>query len=128
MSHRRARIAAVLAFGIGALAVVAGGQVLGGWQPGYTVIGWLPVYNLGAGLVGCALAVFVFWPGRAESSWAALVLLGAHAIVALVLLIGYRGVIAPDSLVAMAIRLVVGGGVAALVWPSPRHNETSRPA
>lgn len=116
------------AFVIGALAVVAGGQALGGWQPGYTVIGWLPVYNLGAGLVGCAFAVFVFWPGRAGSRWAALVLLGAHATVALTLVFGYRGVVAPDSLVAMAIRLVVGGVVAALVWPSPRHTEASRPA
>lgn len=128
MAQRRARIAAVLAFVIGALAVVAGGQVLGGWQPGYTVIGWLPVYNLGAGLVGCALAVFVFWPGRSESRWVALVLLGAHTLVALTLVIGYRGVVAPDSLVAMAIRLVVGGAVAALVWPSPEHTEASRPA
>ncbi|HRE26396.1 MAG TPA: hypothetical protein PK954_07160 [Anaerolineales bacterium] len=47
---------------------------------------------------------------------------------ALTLVIGYRGVVAPDSLVAMAIRLVVGGAVTALVWPSPQHTEASRPA
>ena len=36
------KIAAILAFGIGAMAVFAGGKVLLGNDPGYYVINWLP--------------------------------------------------------------------------------------
>ena len=40
-----AKIASILAFIIGGMAVFAGAQVLLGNDPGYYVINWLPIYN-----------------------------------------------------------------------------------
>ena len=45
------KIAAVLAFIIGAMAAFAGGQVLLGKVPDYYVINWLPVYNYTVGIL-----------------------------------------------------------------------------
>ena len=50
------RLAAGLAFVIGAMAVFAGGQVLLGQLPDYYVIDWLPSYNLTLGLVSALFA------------------------------------------------------------------------
>jgi len=57
------KIAAGLSFIIGAMAVVAGGQViLLGEQMDYYVIGWLPNYNFVVGLISVSLlrAVITF--------------------------------------------------------------------
>lgn len=40
------RVAAVLAWLIGGMGVLAGGQTLLGRLPGWNVISWLPVYNV----------------------------------------------------------------------------------
>jgi hypothetical protein len=45
------KVAAGLAFIIGAMAIFAGGQVLLGRDPGYYVIGWLPIYNFVMGVL-----------------------------------------------------------------------------
>jgi hypothetical protein len=100
------KIAAVLALIIGAMAIVAGGQVLLGQDPGYYVIDWLPVYNFSMGLLSALVAAPLIWR---ESRWAlpaALVTLATHTTVMAVLRTAYSDVVAPDSLRAMTIRMV----------------------
>ena len=45
------KIASVLAFIIGGMAIFAGGKVLLGNDPGYYVINWLPLYNYTIGIL-----------------------------------------------------------------------------
>lgn len=101
-----AQNALILAVLMGALAVVAGGQVLLGRDPGYTVIGWLPVYNVIAGLAALLIAAPLIWCNSAYIQPVALLLLFAHTIVMAILLASYRDQVAFQSLVAMTIRLI----------------------
>jgi hypothetical protein len=39
------QIASLFAFLVGIMSIVAGGKAMQGWNPGYSVITWLPVYN-----------------------------------------------------------------------------------
>ena len=45
------QIASILAFIIGIMSIVAGGKAMRDWDPGYSVIAWLPVYNFGMGIL-----------------------------------------------------------------------------
>lgn len=36
------RLATILAFLVGILSIVAGGMVVRGWRPGYSILSWLP--------------------------------------------------------------------------------------
>ena len=55
------KVAAVLAFAIGAMAVFAGGNVLLGNLPDYYVVAWLPTYNLLMGSVSVFFSAIVIW-------------------------------------------------------------------
>ena len=101
------RLAAGLAFVIGAMAVIAGGQVVLGLLPDYYVIGWLPIYNLTLGLVSALFASVVIWRNSRLALPSALTVLGLHALVMSILLTAYRHVVAVDSLRAMTVRLAV---------------------
>lgn len=57
------KAAAILALIIGGMAIFAGGKVLLGNDPGYSVIDWLPIYNFGIGLSR-------FWSPRCCCGWA----------------------------------------------------------
>lgn len=98
------KIAAVLAWIIGAMAIFAGGQVLLGKVPDYYVIGWLPIYNFAIGVITFFFTAVMIWRGSRWSRSLAIVTLGAHAIVMLILLTAYKDVVAPDSLMAMTVR------------------------
>jgi hypothetical protein len=100
------RLAAVLAFVIGVMAVFAGGQVLLGQLPNYYVVDWLPIYNLTLGLVSALFASVVIWRASKLALPAATAIFGLYAVVMLILLTAYRQVVAVDSLRAMTIRLV----------------------
>lgn len=121
-----AKIAAVLAFAIGAMAVVAGASVLLGRTPSYNVIGWLPAYNLAAGVAALAAAILIWKSSRfaAPVAWATL---AAHSLVMLILLLAYRDAVAPASLVAMAIRLVTWSIIVALLWVQARSTAANTP-
>lgn len=101
------RLASGLALVIGAMAVFAGGQVMLGKIPDYYVVGWLPIYNLTLGFVSALFASVVIWRNSGLALPTAIVILGLHAVVMLLLLTAYRPVVAVDSLRAMSIRLVV---------------------
>jgi len=101
------KIAAVLAFIIGAMAIFAGGQVLLGKVMDYYVIDWLPVYNLVAGLVSSFVTAILIWKGSKYAMSSAIGIFASHGIVMLVLQTAYRDLVAPDSIKAMIVRLVV---------------------
>ena len=101
------KIAAVLAFIIGAMAIFAGGQILLGKIMDYYVIDWLPIYNFSVGLLSSLAAVILIWKGSKLAMSAAIGIFASHGIVMLVIQTAYREVVATDSIKAMTVRLVV---------------------
>jgi len=99
------RVAAALAFIIGAMAVFAGGQVLLGTDPGYHVINWLPVYNYTIGILSVLVTAVLIWIKHRLAAPLAMATLAMHALVMLVLQSAYRHAVAADSIVAMTIRI-----------------------
>ena len=122
------KIAAVLAFIIGAMAVFAGGKVLLGEQPDYYVIDWVPIYNFVIGVVSVFFSSVVIWRNSRLALPVAVATFGAHAIVMLILLTAYRPVVATDSLVAMTIRLVVWAIILVLLTIQRRRTYASNSA
>jgi hypothetical protein len=106
MNRTLSKIAAVLAFVIGAMAVFAGGQVLLGRDPGYYVIDWLPVYNFVLGMLTVLIVAPLIWRGSRYALPAAAATLAAHTVVLAILLAAYRDVVASDSIRAMIVRIV----------------------
>jgi hypothetical protein len=101
------RISALLALGIGLMAVIAGGQVLLGRVPDYYVIGWLPIYNFAMGILSVLVTAILIWRKSSYAIPAALITFGTHSLVMLTLFLGYGDVVAKDSLMAMTIRISV---------------------
>lgn len=114
------KIAAVLALIIGAMAIFAGGKVLLGILPDYNVINWLPVYNYTAGVLTVSITAVLLWKNHRYARAAAVAVTTAHALVMVILLIAYGPVVAPDSLVAMTVRLVVWTIILALLFVAGR--------
>ena len=123
-----ARIAAVLAFIIGAMAVFAGGRVLLGTDPGYFVINWLPVYNFVAGVLTVLVTAPLIWRESRYAWPAALATFGAHAVVMLILLTASRSVVATESIVAMTVRLTVWLVILVLMFLQGRKDRQLTPA
>ncbi len=101
------RIAAILAFVIGAMAIFAGGQVILGILPDYYVIDWLPIYNFVIGIASVLFTAVVIWKNTRLALPAAIATFSLNAIVMVVLQTAYRAVVAADSIKAMTVRLVV---------------------
>ena len=100
------KIAAVIAFIIGAMAIFAGGQVvLLGKIMDYYVIDWLPIYNFIVGIFS-VFAAIIIWKGSKIVMPVAIAILASNVTVMLVLLTAYRDVVAPDSIKAMTVRIV----------------------
>lgn len=122
MKRPLSKIAAVLAFIIGAMAVFAGGQVLLGRDPGYYVINWLPIYNLVMGVLAVLVVAPLIWRGSKWALPAAVVTLAAHTLVMVILRTAYGDMVAPDSLRAMTIRIVAWLVIVALVFVQTRRS------
>jgi len=116
------RIASVLAFVIGAMAVFAGGQVLLGKAPDYYVINWLPVYNYTIGILTVLVTTVLIWVNSRLAMPVAVVTFGIHALVMLVLQTAYRDVVAVDSVVAMMLRMATWIIILALMYAQARQN------
>jgi hypothetical protein len=102
------KIASVIAFIIGAMAIFAGGQVvLLGKVMDYYVIDWLPVYNLTAGLLTFFITAVLIWKNARAYLTATYLTLASHSIIILVLLTAYKGIVASDSIQAMTVRIAV---------------------
>jgi hypothetical protein len=117
------RIAAVLAFIIGMMAVFAGGQVLLGKVPDYYVINWLPVYNYTIGILTVFVTAVLLWTKYTLAMPVTIVTFGIHTLVMLVLQTTYRDVVAMDSVVAMTIRIAVWVIILALMYFGSRKSK-----
>lgn len=114
------KIAAVLAFIIGAMAVFAGGQVLLGNLPDYYVIDWLPVYNYTAGILTVFVTAILIWSRHRLAMPVAIATFGIHTLVMFILQTSYRDVVAIDSIVAMTVRMTVWVIILALLYVQAR--------
>ena len=119
------KIAAALALIIGAMAIFAGGQVvLLGKVMDYYVIDWLPVYNLTVGLITFFFTSIIIWKGHKLAMPVVIGTLAAHSIVMTILLTVYQGVVAPDSIRAMTVRIVVWVIIFVLMLVQSKHNKS----
>lgn len=100
------KIAAILAVVIGGMAIAAGGQVLLGQVKDYYVIDWVPVYNFIAGVISVFITAILIWKNHSFALPAAVATLLVHSLVLVILLTVYREVVAVDSIVAMAVRII----------------------
>lgn len=101
------KFAAALAFIIGAMAIFAGGQVLLGILPDYYVIDWLPIYNFVVGIASAFFTAILIWKNNRLALSAVIATFALHAIVMVILQTAYHNVVAPDSIIAMTVRLVI---------------------
>lgn len=99
------KIAAILAFVIGAMAIFSGGKTLLGNIPDYYVINWLPVYNYTMGVLTVFVTAPLIWMNHKIAIPSAMTTFLLHALVMFILEVAYANVVAMDSVVAMAIRL-----------------------
>ena len=108
MNTKFRKIAAAIALIIGAMSIFAGGQVaLFGKIMDYYVIDWLPVYNLIVGIISAFFTAIVIWKGSKIAMPAAIATFASHTMVMLVLQTAYRDVVAPDSIKATSVRMVL---------------------
>lgn len=125
MKSALTKIAAILAFIIGAMAVFAGGKALLGIDPGYYVINWLLLYNYTIGILTFFITAGLIWTGHRSAMPAAIGTFSIHALVMVILQTAYRNVVAPDSLRAMIVRLVVWGIILGLMFAQRRNSEAA---
>ena len=79
------KIASVLAIVIGIMTIFVSTKAMRGWQPGWKVIPWLPVYNFVMGILSLVPAALL-WINHHYALTASLITFGIHAIVLLLLL------------------------------------------
>lgn len=101
------RIASLLAFGIGAAAVFAGGKTLIGKIPNWSVLSWLPLYNYTLGLLIVLIVAPLLWKGSRLSGPTAIVTLGINTAVLILLETAFAAKVAPESIQAMILRVAV---------------------
>ena len=107
MSSIYRKIAAVIAFAIGAMSIFAGGQVILGKVMDYYVIDWLPIYNFIVGLISVFITSILIWKGSKFAMPAAIATFVSHSAVMVVLQIAYQDVVAPESSKATTVRIVL---------------------
>ena len=124
MNNKLRKTAAVIAFIMGAMAIFAGGQVvLLGKIMDYYVIDWLPIYNFIVGIIS-VFAAIIIWKGGKFVLPVAIAILAANVTVMGVLLTAYRDVVAPDSIMAMTVRIVAWVIILVLVIIQARRDKS----
>ncbi len=106
------------------MAIFAGGRVLLGTLPDYYVIDWLVIYNFVMGVISVLFSSMAIWKNSKFAMPAAIGTFGVHAIVMLILQSAYREVVAPDSIVAMTVRLVIWAVIISLLIVQQRKNKS----
>ena len=119
------KIASIIAFIIGGMAIFAGGRVLLGIDPGYYVIDWLPVYNYTIGILTVFLIAPLIWTNNPLAKSATISTFSLHAVVMLLLNTAYSEVVSPDSTQAMTFRLTVWVIILALMFFQSRKPKIS---
>ena len=123
MSSICRKIAAAIAFAIGAMSIFAGGQVVLGKVMDYYVIDWLPIYNLIVGLISVFITAILIWRGSKFAMPAAIATFISHSAVMLVLQIAYKDVVAPDSIKATTVRIVLWAIILTLMIVQSRKDK-----
>ena len=118
------KIASVLAFIIGILSIFAGALTMTGWEPGYFVLNWLPVYNSILGTLTVFIPAILIWRNSQYAMPAAIAIFSVHAIVTLLLLTVFHGTVAANSIGAMIFRLVTWLIILALMVIQSRKQAT----
>lgn len=121
MSINLNKIAAVLAFIIGGMAIFAGGKVLLGNDPGYYVINWLALYNYTIGILTVFITAVLIWTNNKLALPAAIATFSTHAIVMLTLQTLYRDSVAIESIAAMTLRLIIWAVILGLMFVGSRR-------
>lgn len=126
MKKQLNKITSVMAIVIGAMAVFAGGKVLLGQDPGYYVINWLPVYNYTVGMLTIFITAILIWRKSKLAMPLTISTFGLHALVMIILQTGFRDVVAPDSIRAMTVRLIVWAIILGLMFlQTPKKSAAS---
>lgn len=128
MNVSKSRGAAVLALLVGGLSVIAGRQAALGWDPGYSVLSWLPLYNLAMGLWTLLVPAILIWRGSRYGIPASIATLATHTGVLLLLLSNAVGVPAAQSILAMAFRVLTWLVILALLVVQSRNARAMRAA
>lgn len=115
------RVAAVLAWIIGGMGVLAGGQTLLGRLPGWNVISWLPVYNFAVGVLIVLVVAPLMWRGHRYALPAGWAIFGLNLAVTLTLLVVFRDIVARESIAAMLLRLAVWAVIIGILYLQARR-------
>ena len=113
------RIASILAFLVGGMSILAGGMVIRGWQPGWSVIQWLPVYNFIIGLL-TLIPAYLLWVNHRFALPFSTTIFSVHTIVLLLLITVFRNTAAFQSVGAMSFRVAAWIVILVLVYFSYR--------
>lgn len=116
------KIAALLAFAIGAMSIFSGWRVIQGWNPGYSVVSWLPVYNFAMGIFTVLIPSVLIWREHRSAFPVAIATFSLHAMVLLALVVFFGGIVASESIAAMLFRLAIWFIVLALIFFARRKN------
>ena len=109
------KLPSILALLISVMSIFAGGMVIRGWRPGYSMLSWLPVYNFVLGLL-TLIPAYLLWVKSRHATTASIVTFAIHTIVLLLLLTTFRGQVAAQSIGAMSFRVAVWIAILALLW------------
>jgi hypothetical protein len=101
------KIAALLAFGIGVMAVYAGGKAILAVWPNLAAVKWLTTYNVIVGMITVVLTAPLIWKNSRYALAAAASTLGIHSLMMLLLQTVFRDTVATASLEAMTTRIIV---------------------
>jgi hypothetical protein len=105
---------------------VAGGMAMRGWEPGYFVLNWLPVYNLIMGVLTVFIPAILIWRKSRYAMPTAIGTLSVHAVVLLVLIFAFRGIVATQSILAMVFRLVVWIIILGMMFSTHRKKDLQK--
>lgn len=115
MNTRLSKFASILALIIGAMAVFSGGKALFVQDPDYNVIDWLLIYNFSIGIISAFVTAVLLWRNSKYALPATLTTFVMHSAVMLILITGFREVVASESIRAMTIRITTWSIILALV-------------
>ncbi len=109
------KIAAMLAIIIGIMAIRVSTKALRGWQPGWKVFLWLPMYNLVMGILSLIPAILL-WMHHPYALTASLVIFATHTVIFVLLLSIFRAKVARQSVRAMAFCVATWLVILVLFW------------
>ena len=127
MNSKLTKTAAIISLIIGAMSIFAGSQVVFfGKVMDYYVIDWLPTYNIIVGLISVFFTAIVIWKGSKIAMPAVIATFASHATVMVILQTAYRDVVAPDSIKATIVRMVLWVIILVLISTQSHKRKTKQ--